>query len=617
MKKLFILAAALCAVMLSCTEGEEPADTPTPTPTPDPTPEAQIKIPINLSIGGGFTRANDTTFENGDKVGLYVVNYNGETAGELTATSNHVNNMQFTYTDGTWTPSSPIYWKDETTHADFYVYYPYMTEEQLVTNEFSVKTDQSDEANYWASDYLWGKATNVAPTENPVPIITTHALSNVLIYIKAGEGFTPETLAESITSVTINNVKATATVNIKNGMAEALGEPTTIIPWNTGEYFRAMVVPQVVEEGTELITVVFEDTEYTLTTGATFETNKQHTYTINVRKTVDGIDFGIGDWETEDNAVGVTTVCGTGYAGQKMGTFSEAEISPYYVVADHNGNLFCSSRNQSANGGAMDNHSFIRIDMINREVSMLADGCIPNSPACDIETGIVSVPTEAYTGSFIEFNPLEMWTPNFKEFTWDPNNTDVPRMPWKHCMVVNPSDGMIYTRYYFGHIARINPETLEAELVCKTGQFDTYGMCFRPSEPNVLYFTNYQSHRIYKLDMNLPKEQWEAIQINGGTGVAGHRDGALAEALFNNPAQMCCDAEGNIYVADQWNHCIRRINADNTVETVLGIPGKAGYQDGDVETALLNRPRGVAIDQNNNLYIADFGNAKIRKMKID
>ena len=80
---------------------------------------------------------------------------------------------------------------------------------------------------------------------------------------------------------------------------------------------------------------------------------------------------------------------------------------------------------------------------------------------------------------------------------------------------------------------------------------------------------------------------------------------------------MCCDAEGNIYVADEYNHCIRRINADNTVETVLGTPGTFGYQDGDVEIALLKRPRGVAIDQNNNLYIADFGNAKIRKMKID
>jgi hypothetical protein len=313
----------------------------------------------------------------------------------------------------------------------------------------------------------------------------------------------------------------------------------------------------------------------------------------------------------------VETLVGTGKAGQTMGSFAEAEISPYYAVADKSGNLFVASRNQTAVGGAADNHSFIRVDMVNSEVSMLSNGCVPNVPTCDLETGVVSVPTEAYTGSFIEFNPIEMWAPRFRQFTWDPNNTDVPRMPWKHCMVVNPSDGMIYTRYYYGHIARINPETLEAELVCKTGQFDTYGMCFRPDEPNVLYFTGYQYHRIYKLDMNLPKEQWEAIQINGGTGVAGHQDGALSEALFNSPSQMCCDAEGNIYVADERNHCIRRINADNTVETVLGIPGKAGYQDGDVETALLKRPRGVTIDQNNNLYIADFGNAKIRKMKID
>ena len=615
MKKLFILAAALCTVMLSCTEGEEPAETPTPTPTPIPTPEAQVKIPINLSVGG-HTRANDISFEAGDKVGLYVVNYDGENAGELTATNNHVNNMQFTYDNGAWTPASNIYWKDETTHADFYVYYPYMTEEQLATNEFSVKTDQSDEANYWASDFLWGKATNVAPTEVPVSVTTNHVLSNVLVYIKAGDGFTQETLAEATKSVTINNVKATATINISNGKVEATGESTTITPWNTGEYFRAMVVPQVIEDGTSLITVVVEDTEYTLTTGATFEANKQHIYTITARRTSGGIDIGIGGWETDEDTYGVSTVCGTGYAGQKMGTFSEAEISPYYVVADKKGNLFCSSRNQAAiNSGGSDNHSFIRVDMVNREVSMLSNGCVPNSPACDLNTGIVSVPTEAYTGSFIEFNPIEMWAPRFRQFTWDPNNSDVPPHPWKHCMVVNPADGMIYTRFYYGHIVKIDPVTYESEFVCKTGNFDTYGMCFRPDEPNVLYFTGCEYHRIYKLDMNKPREEWKEEVFAGGA-TSGSRDGALSEALFNRPAQMCCDAEGNIYVADEYNHCIRKISTDNIVETVLGTPGTPGYQDGDVETALLKRPRGVTVDDK-YLYIADYGNARIRKVTLE
>lgn len=312
----------------------------------------------------------------------------------------------------------------------------------------------------------------------------------------------------------------------------------------------------------------------------------------------------------------VETLVGTGKAGQTMGSFAEAEISPYYAVADQNGNLFVSSRNQDGvTSGATNNHSFIRVDMNNNEVSMLSNGCTPNVPTCDQTTGVVSVPTEAYIGSFIEFNPIEMWAPRFRQFTWDPNNSQVPSNPWKHCMVVNPTDGKIYTRFYHGHIVKIDPVTYESEFVYKTGEFDTYGMCFRKSEPNVLYFTCYQQHRIYKLDMNA--EVLEHIQINGGTGTAGHRDGDLDQSLFYNPCMIYQDSQDNIYVADENNHCIRRITPENQVETVLGIPGKAGWQDGAKESALFKRPRGICIDKDDNIYVCDYGNARIRKLSIN
>jgi hypothetical protein len=285
-------------------------------------------------------------------------------------------------------------------------------------------------------------------------------------------------------------------------------------------------------------------------------------------------------------------------------------------VADKSGNLFVASRNQNAiNSSVSDNHSFIRVDMVNSEVSMLSNGCVPNVPTCDLETGVVSVPTEAYTGSFIEFNPIEMWAPRFRQFTWDPNNTDIPANPWKHCMVVNPVDGMVYTRFYWGHIVKINPQTYESEFVYKTGAFDTYGMCFLKSEPNVLYFTDYQGHRIWKLDMN--QEEMSAVQVNGGTGVAGHRDGDLDEALVNNPCMIFQDSQDNIYLADRGNHCIRRITPEKQVETVLGIPGKAGWKDGAKESALFNQPRGICIDQDDNIYVCDYGNARIRKLSVN
>ena len=140
-------------------------------------------------------------------------------------------------------------------------------------------------------------------------------------------------------------------------------------------------------------------------------------------------------------------------------------------------------------------------------------------------------------------------------------------------------------------------------------------MCFRKSEPNVLYFTCYQQHRIYKLDMNA--EVMEHVQINGGTGTSGHRDGDLDQSLFHNPCMIYQDSQDNIYVADEYNHCIRRITPENQVETVLGIPGKSGWQDGAKESALFKRPRGICIDKDDNIYVCDYGNARIRKLSIN
>ena len=299
MKRIFLLAATVCTILSSCSKSDEP----TIEPTPEPTPEAQVKIPINLSIGD-YTRANDSAFANGDKVGIYVVNYDGSTAGSLSASGNHVNNMQFTYSGTAWTPSSAIYWKDDTTPADFYAYYPYSASANTSSHSFSVKADQSVEANYWASDFLWGKAANVAPTKDAVPITTNHVFSNILIYLEAGDGFTADDFVAATKSVKINNVKISASINLSTGVATATGNATSVTPWNVGSYYRAMMVPQTIADGTNLITVNVDGVDYTHSSGITFVANKQHKFTVTVNKSTGGVDIGIGGWGSDDNSYG-------------------------------------------------------------------------------------------------------------------------------------------------------------------------------------------------------------------------------------------------------------------------------------------------------------------------
>lgn len=292
--KHFILSLAALSCLVSCTSGDDEI-IPSPAPDPDPAP---VTIPINISMNV-WTRVTDTDYESGDKVGIYVVNYQGSSAGTLQSSGNHVDNMCFTYTDN-WTPESDIYWKDETTKVDFYCYYPYGTPSDITAHPFSVKTDQSQQADYKASEFLWGKASGVSPTANAVPIITNRSMSNMLIYVAPGKGFTEETLAAATKSVRICNVKSSATVDLRTGVATATGSATEIIPYNEGTYYRALLVPQTVADGSNLITITVDGVDYTLAKGFTFKANTQHKFTVTVNKASSGVDIGVGNWEVDD-----------------------------------------------------------------------------------------------------------------------------------------------------------------------------------------------------------------------------------------------------------------------------------------------------------------------------
>lgn len=289
---LFFLSVSLLISCSSGTNGEEPI----------PEPPVAPKIPISLNCAVSVaTRASDTGFDKNDKIGLYVVNYEGNTPGTLLQSGNHVNNMCFTY-DGTWTPASTIYWKDDTTPADFYCYYPYGAPTDLTAHAFSVKADQSTLASYKASEFLYGKAVKVQPTANAVNIMTKHLFSCAVIKVLAGNGFTEESLAAANVSVKLNGCKTDASINLKDGTVTATGETGSILPLKEEKQYRALVVPQTVEAG-NLITVTVDGREYNLSKEFTFESGKKHQFPVTVVKTSNGINVGIGDWEDggEDN----------------------------------------------------------------------------------------------------------------------------------------------------------------------------------------------------------------------------------------------------------------------------------------------------------------------------
>ncbi|MHB8522168.1 MAG: InlB B-repeat-containing protein, partial [Limisphaerales bacterium] len=102
--------------------------------------------------------------------------------------------------------------------------------------------------------------------------------------------------------------------------------------------------------------------------------------------------------------------------------------------------------------------------------------------------------------------------------------------------------------------------------------------------------------------------------LAGWAGTGGSADGTGSAAGFALPSGVAVDSAGNLYVADEWNHTIRKVTPAGVVTTIAGLAGISGSVDGTQTGARFDHPSGVAVDSAGNLYVADAANATIRKV---
>ncbi len=112
---------------------------------------------------------------------------------------------------------------------------------------------------------------------------------------------------------------------------------------------------------------------------------------------------------------------------------------------------------------------------------------------------------------------------------------------------------------------------------------------------------------------DIPPGSTVMVSTYAGDGNYGFANGPALTASFKQPEGVAVDAYGNVFVADKYNHCIRKITAAGSVQLLAG-DGINGFADGDKSLAKFNLPYDVAVDANGNVFVADFGNHSIRKI---
>jgi streptogramin lyase len=131
-----------------------------------------------------------------------------------------------------------------------------------------------------------------------------------------------------------------------------------------------------------------------------------------------------------------------------------------------------------------------------------------------------------------------------------------------------------------------------------------------------VYVADTSNHTVRKLTPT--GTNWVVTTIAGRAQWSGSADGSNSEARFDRPSGLTVDTEGNLYVADAGNNTIRRVTPMGTnwvVSTIAGQAGNFGTSDGFGDTARFNNPSGVAVDANGViLYVSDTSNNTIRKL---
>lgn len=325
----------------------------------------------------------------------------------------------------------------------------------------------------------------------------------------------------------------------------------------------------------------------------------------------------------------VTTVAGNSRRGSTDGAANDAQFSsPAGIAVNSSGQLFVSDRA---------NHTVRRVDSDKRvstlaglaEQAGTADG-VGASARFGMPTGVVATADGSVFVADTDGYAVRRVLPDGSTSTFagalgQLNSTDgvgtSARLGWVAGLAQGPDGALYVSDTYFLTVRKIAKDGTVSTLAGGgSGANDGVGTKASFSMPyglavdaaGTVYVADTWAHTIRKI-----MADGTVSTLAGMAYTPGAADGTGSAARFNKPMDVAVDASGDVLVADEQNHAIRKITPDGVVTTIAGSLGVAGWRDGVGHAAGFYRPDGVTVAPEGAIYIADSWNHTVRKLSSE
>lgn len=283
-KSIIIFAAAIMA--FGCNKAENPGVT-----------DGAMRFTVNYPA----TKATETAFEAGDRIGVYITAYENGKPLELQLGGNFKNNNPVTFDGTKWSADPIIYWNNEIEKYNVYAYYPFCVPSSVDEMPFSVALDQRTEETaetlsaYEASDFLYAVKKGVTEADGNVNLIFKHKMSKFTVNLIKGEDFEGEIPAEM--TIYVHNTVTDCLIDLSTGdvIKDSYAPVKTITTKRIDEdTYTAIIVPQMLTNKKPLLEIIFKDVAYMIESKFQFKSGMHHVLNVTLNNNPDKVKIEIG-----------------------------------------------------------------------------------------------------------------------------------------------------------------------------------------------------------------------------------------------------------------------------------------------------------------------------------